>query len=504
MNFVQNFIYFYNGGPFSNGAIEVLPDHDKIWEKIGIHSSIFKYEVLKECFSKVFNHSIQINSFRILGIPIPPLRSKTFILIDFSMDSKEFEQIRSLEIEKKLNAVLNRITKIKKYYYYASVVYMNRELIYFMEQIINKRLMKKKLSIGPKFRMDGKVFSLEINSYIHKNYRRIFEKAITSFFDRKFPGFIKNRLIHLMQHNYHFLIKGNLDETVIKSFLSHIFRRIESYHSIIISSLSAFNSRLIEKKDIIRSYPFHTLKNIEQYLDDLNRNLNSSYWLFPNPEYGKVLFKLEHEQHDPNFQLNKLFDQNLLHFAEQNIESFQPFRDSLKETLAFFIQSVNSSIIQKQNGIKTFRENELSERMHSIENESVFCKEILMPILKDLGYDNVQETHGQHEYGIDILFSNYNKFKIMEWNGIVAKTGNINLDEGTEMSRNLKNISKQVYQAKKMDHLEKNYRNVKITRVFIVTNGKINYHAKQALFREDPLIEGNLFFLDYDDFMNLF
>ena len=107
-------------------------------------------------------------------------------------------------------------------------------------------------------------------------------------------------------------------------------------------------------------------------------------------------------------------------------------------------------MIQKQGGIKTFRMDELSERLNSIENEAIFRKEILIPILRDLGYENVQETHGQYEYGVDILFSNINKFKIMEWNGIVAKTGDINLDEGTDISRKIKIISKQVYQAKKM------------------------------------------------------
>ena len=361
MNFMQNFIYFYNGGPFINGAIEVLPDHDKIWEEMGINSKIFKYEMFKECFSKVFNNSIQINSFRILGIPIPQYRSKTFILIEFSMDFEEFRLIGSLEIEEKLNAVLNRFNKINKYYYYVSVVFLNHELINFIEQEIKNRLEKKILSIGPKFRMEGKGFSLEINSYIHKNYRKIFGKAINSFFNREFPGFIKNRPINLMQHNYHLLIKGNLDKTVLKSFLKHIFMRIEVYHSNISSSLSAFNSRLIEKKDIIRAYPFHTLRNLERYFDELNRSLNSPYWLFPNPEYGKVFFNLEPDQHNPNFDLNKLFDQNLTKFALINNESFQPFKNSLKETLGFFIQLINNSMIQKQGGIKTFR---MDEKIH--------------------------------------------------------------------------------------------------------------------------------------------
>jgi len=82
--------------------------------------------------------------------------------------------------------------------------------------------------------------------------------------------------------------------------------------------------------------------------------------------------------------------------------------------------------------------------------------------------------------------------------------GNINLDIGTEISQNLKKIITQIYQAKSMNHLEKNYGNVKINRVFIATNGKINYHAKNVLSQKDPLIVGNIFFIDYDVILDLF
>ncbi|MBA7585048.1 hypothetical protein ES708_27018 [subsurface metagenome] len=55
-----------------------------------------------------------------------------------------------------------------------------------------------------------------------------------------------------------------------------------------------------------------------------------------------------------------------------------------------------------------------------------------------------------------------------------------------------------------MNHLEKNYGNVKLTRVFVATNGKINFHARNILSQKDPLIEGNIFFIDNDTFLSLF
>lgn len=164
---------------------------------------------------------------------------------------------------------------------------------------------------------------------------------------------------------------------------------------------------------------------------------------------------------------------------------------------------VKNLLFSKSSLIKVFKKEELIKKLNLIKYERDFRKEILIPILKYLGYDNIQDIHGPHEYGVDILFSNLNQFGLMEWNGIVAKIDDINLEVGTELSQNLKKIFIQIYQAKSMNHLEKNYGNVKINRVFIATNGKINFHAKNALSQKDPLIEGNIFFIDYDVILNL-
>ncbi len=170
----------------------------------------------------------------------------------------------------------------------------------------------------------------------------------------------------------------------------------------------------------------------------------------------------------------------------------------------FYSQLNNHKFYDLQSSSKIrFSRKELQKKLISLKSEDEFRKEVLIPILNDLGYKDVQETHGAHEYGVDILFRFDNNFGFIEWNCIVAKIGNINLDEGTDLSRNLKTISKQTYQAKNMEHLEKNYGDVKITRVFIATNEKINYNAIQALKKKDPDIEGNVFFIDRDVLLNL-
>ena len=92
----------------------------------------------------------------------------------------------------------------------------------------------------------------------------------------------------------------------------------------------------------------------------------------------------------------------------------------------------------------------------------------------------------------------------MDWYAIIAIIGEIILEVVTELNQNIKKIFTQIYQAKSMNHLEKNYGNVKINRVFIATNGKINYYAKNVFSQKDPVIEGNIFYIDYDVLLNLF
>jgi len=59
-------------------------------------------------------------------------------------------------------------------------------------------------------------------------------------------------------------------------------------------------------------------------------------------------------------------------------------------------------------------------------------------------------------------------------------------------------------QAKSMNHLVKNYGNEKLIRFFVASNGKINFHARNIISQKNPLIEGNMIFIDYDTILSLF
>ena len=150
-----------------------------------------------------------------------------------------------------------------------------------------------------------------------------------------------------------------------------------------------------------------------------------------------------------------------------------------------------------------FSKSQLRNILTTVKNEEKFCIDVIIPILEDLGYKDIKFTHGTHEYGIDIIFSNVNNFGLLEWNAIVAKFGDVKLKEGTDINKKVEEISRQIYQSKTMKHSDLNYDELKITRIVVVTNGSINYNAKKALESLNPLIKGNIFFIDKDLLLNL-
>ena len=103
--------------------------------------------------------------------------------------------------------------------------------------------------------------------------------------------------------------------------------------------------------------------------------------------------------------------------------------------------------------------------------------------------------------GKDIVFSNRNKFRLREWNAIVAKIGPINTTDARELPDNIKLMIFQVEEAYGFRYMdEKNSKHL-ITRVFIATNDKITRPAKQRIIKK---LKGNVFFIDKDILLGLF
>jgi len=66
------------------------------------------------------------------------------------------------------------------------------------------------------------------------------------------------------------------------------------------------------------------------------------------------------------------------------------------------------------------------------ETEDAFCKEVLFPLLKKMGFD-VRYTHGQYEYGKDFVFWEATKFGEIRYCALQAKAGNIRGSVGSQI-----------------------------------------------------------------------
>jgi len=342
---------------------------------------------------------------------------------------------------------------------------------------------------------------IEFQTNLNINFDEEFNKSLKEYYTNLSSSINDTGSLFAREFNFYELKSYSLEKLEMRevaniisnSFLEYIF----SLYVRIIDNLAIYRKRIEFLSKNLKALPGKVLIELNEQVDELQRNLFEEYPLiFIGVLDRYILYEEDEENPDLTNQIFRGRSSHISLFRRQ----LQLLNDKIKN-----LQSeIKTLLLYRHDKITSFTKEQLVRKLNSIKYEKDFRNIILIPILKDLGYDNIQDTHGQHEYGVDILFSNQNRFNLIEWNAIIAKIGDINLEVGTELSQNLKKIFTQIYQAKNMNHLEKNYGNVKVNRVFIATNGKINYHAKNVLTQKDPLIEGNIFFIDYDIILNLF
>lgn len=420
----------------------------------------------------------------------------------YSFSNFESLKQKILELRDSLSKTMN-ITVVKKFVSNVFLPERLKDMFRRTVEMVVKNENSKKNHSSKKYYQNYRRFPflVEFQTNLFLNYKEKLEKTIKEFYSPLSPFFDKIGSLFVSDLSFcelklYSLDKFNMGEvanTISISFLEHIF----SLYIILIDNVTTYRNRIEHISIKLGNIQGKVLVELNEQLNELKRSsFEADPLLYINVLDRYILY--EEDEINPDLTA-QIFCNKTSH-----VTMFRRKLRLLIEKINIVQSEIKTLLLYKHDRITSYTKEELVKKLRSIKYEQDFRKEILIPILKDLGYDNIQEIHGQHEYGVDILFSNMNKFGIMEWNGIVAKIGNINFDVGTEISQNLKKISTQIYQAKSMNHLEKNYGNVKINRVFIATNGKLNFHAKDVLSQKDPLIEGNIFFIDYDVILNLF
>ena len=154
---------------------------------------------------------------------------------------------------------------------------------------------------------------------------------------------------------------------------------------------------------------------------------------------------------------------------------------------------------------KSFTKSVLEIKLNNLKSEKEFRENILIPILRDLGYENIKDTHGNQEFGKDIVFKAKNRFGFDEWNAMVVKTGNIHVDISKKENFLIK-IIRQIEIAKGTKYPDLNYGKKVITNVFVVTSGKFTGNTYKGFndFLSGRNLKGSVFFIDKDYLLGLY
>ena len=112
-------------------------------------------------------------------------------------------------------------------------------------------------------------------------------------------------------------------------------------------------------------------------------------------------------------------------------------------------------------------------------NEAEFRQDVLIPLLKKLGYQKVRERHGSQEYGKDITFYEESQFGGMYY-AIVAKVGDIS--GAASGKQNLDIVKAQIDQAFTMPFEDSEDKETyHIDRVIVWTTGSISNNAERQI-----------------------
>lgn len=143
----------------------------------------------------------------------------------------------------------------------------------------------------------------------------------------------------------------------------------------------------------------------------------------------------------------------------------------------------------------------MSWRKEYESNESLFCTEVLSPLLKRMGFMSVRYRHGTKEYGKDFTFSELTPFRQVRHYGLQAKAGNVS----GEVNSAIDKLIGQIKDAFSMPYYDVGSREPKYISVFIIAiSGRFTENAKEKIIEKMPKgLIGSVYFLDREIIVEL-
>lgn len=128
------------------------------------------------------------------------------------------------------------------------------------------------------------------------------------------------------------------------------------------------------------------------------------------------------------------------------------------------------------------------------ENEDLFCREILLPLLRRMGFLFVRYTHGRREYGKDFTFSEQSRFGGLRHYGLQAKAGDVSGGVNSQIDE----LVGQIDDAFSMPFYELGSNDRRFISMFVIAiSGYFTENAREKIVEKisDSLL-GSVWFLD--------
>lgn len=201
-------------------------------------------------------------------------------------------------------------------------------------------------------------------------------------------------------------------------------------------------------------------------------------------------------------ELENIFNNIIITEGEDNTEEL------VKIELTFdLFENINEALNFTFNSLPKIEE-ELEKLINEniwnddfIKDEPKFSKELILPLLRKMKFDNVIYNHGRKEYGRDFFFSEINKFNEPVYYGMQVKSGDISGKVNSEIDM----LIGQLNDAFAMPfYILGNQNPYYISSFVIAISGKFMENAKEKIIHKIPKeLIGNIYFWDKEKMLEL-
>jgi hypothetical protein len=134
-------------------------------------------------------------------------------------------------------------------------------------------------------------------------------------------------------------------------------------------------------------------------------------------------------------------------------------------------------------------------------NEDLFCRGLLHPLLRRMGFLFVRYTHGVREYGKDFTFSDLTAFGHYRHYGLQAKAG----DVSGGVNASIDEMLGQITDAFTMPYYELGSKDPRYISTFIIAiSGRFTANAREKIAEKMPKgLLGSVYFLDHESITEL-